>query len=141
MQKKIKWILFIGLAVVVLFAALYAMAAANVMPGSSSLDEYSQPIYPGDVAPVECAGINFTGRNNLVLGTSGNDDPLDGGNGSDCIVGGAGNDVLSGKQGNDVLIGGDGNDKLYAGQGEDICYGCIASETLSGCETIHNVCP
>jgi hypothetical protein len=140
MRKSLKVVLLAGLALIILFVAYYAMAAANVMPGSSSMDEYSQPIYPGDVAPVECAGITFTGKNQLVLGTTGND-TLDGSNGSDCLVGGGGNDVLTGKQGGDVLIGGDGTDTFYGGQGQDVCYGCVGVETFSSCETVHNVCP
>jgi len=140
MRKNLKWILIIGLAVIVFSVAFYAMAAANIMPTSSSMDEYSQPIYLEDVAPIECAGIIFIGKNQLVLGTSGND-TLDGSNGSDCIVGGGGNDTLTGKQGNDVLIGGDGDDRFYGGQGQDVCYGCIGVEYFSSCETQHNSCP
>lgn len=140
MRKNLKWILFIGLAAIILVAAIYAMAAANVMPTSSSMDEYTQPIFPGDVAPVECAGIAFTGKNQLVLGTSGND-TLDGSNGSDCLVGGGGNDTLTGKQGNDVLLGGDGNDALFGGQGQDVCYGGCGVDTFSGCETEVDTCP
>jgi hypothetical protein len=140
MRKSIKIVLIASLALIILMAAYFAMAAANVMPGSTSMDEYSQPIYPGDVAPVECAGIVFGGKNKLFLGTTGND-TLNGGNGNDCLVGGGGNDSLSGGQGGDILIGGDGLDSFNGGQGQDVCYGCVASETFSGCETIHNVCP
>jgi Ca2+-binding RTX toxin-like protein len=140
MRKNLKWILFIGLAVIVLSAAYYAVAAANIMPTSSSVDEYSHPILHDEVVPFECIGIHFGGNNELILGTTGND-TLDGKNGSDCLVGGGGHDHLNGGQGNDVLIGGDGDDTLNGGSGQDVCYGGCGIDTFPGCETIIDTCP
>ncbi|KQY67684.1 hypothetical protein ASD52_34275 [Ensifer sp. Root142] len=71
---------------------------------------------PGD------AGIVVVGDNakeNLIYGTSGNDN-LTGGALDDTIIGRGGNDVLSGGGGHDTLKGGAGNDTIDGGAGTDL---------------------
>lgn len=56
----------------------------------------------------------------LVVGTSGDDRCLVGGNGVDRIRGRGGDDRLIGNHGPDILIGGPGDDRLWGGRGPDI---------------------
>ena len=62
-----------------------------------------------------------------IMGTPGDDDPLNGtsqndvifaGDGDDRVFGAAGDDVLFGEAGQDRIFGGDGNDQLDAGAGD-----------------------
>ena len=71
---------------------------------------------------------------NIITGTNGNDNPLNGTDGDDLILGFAGNDVLFGGLGNDVLIGGLGNDQLNGGLGNDMLFGNEGTDTLNGNE-------
>lgn len=135
-----RWLILVVLGALILFTVIYAVAASNTMPGKTSLGIVVTPIAPGDVVPAECFGMSFTGKNQLLFGTSG-DDNLPGGNGADCLVGGGGNDTLNGGQGSDVLIGGNGDDTLIGGQGVDVCYGGCGVDTFSGCETQVDTCP
>jgi Ca2+-binding RTX toxin-like protein len=140
LKPKNAWIMLLVLGALIIFTAIYAVAASNTMPSKSSLGIIVTPLSTGDVVPSECFGMSFTGKNQLIFGTSGIDN-LNGGNGADCLVGGGGDDVLNGGQGNDVLIGGDGNDELIGGQGQDTCYGGCGNDTFSGCETQVDTCP
>lgn len=56
----------------------------------------------------------------LVVGTSGDDRCLVGGNGADTIRGRGGDDRLIGNHGPDIQIGGPGDDRLWGGRGPDI---------------------
>lgn len=124
-----------ALLLLVILVATTAIAAANAVPVTTA-GVSTQTISYYDLAPTECAGINFGGNNQLILGTSGPDN-LAGKNGADCIVGGAGDDTLKGNQGNDILIGGEGNDVLNGGNGYDICYGGGGTDYFSGCEEVY----
>jgi len=54
---------------------------------------------------------HHTGSNNdLLIGSEGQDDTLNGKGGNDILIGGSGNDTLDGGTGNDVLVGGTGFD-------------------------------
>jgi len=132
--------MIIMLGALILFTVIYAVAASNTMPTKTSLGIVITPISTGDVIPIECFGMDITGKNELILGTSGAE-ILSGKKGNDCMVGGGGNDELNGNQGDDVLIGGDGNDFLDGGQGQDTCYGGCGNDSFSRCETIHDTCP
>jgi Ca2+-binding RTX toxin-like protein len=59
---------------------------------------------------------NFTGgaASELILGSTGADVVIQGGNGNDCLVGGGGDDSLRGDQGTDTCIGGPGTDTFQA---------------------------
>ena len=73
---------------------------------------------------------HHTGSNNdLLIGTEGQDDILNGLGGYDVLVGGSGNDVLNGGDGNDVLAGGAGNDYLIGGSGIDWLEGGDGNDT------------
>lgn len=82
-----------------------------------------------ELKPPECASLDLeeiraagggggAGHAGLVLGTSGNDRIIGGGD-SDCIVGGA------------------GNDDINAGGGTDICIGGAGVDTFKNCETTY----
>lgn len=80
-----------------------------------------------------------TGDDDLVIGTSGNDE-LEGDGGNDCLVGLGGDDILEGNQGYDRLEGGEGNDQLYGESGNiivvdgeaDILWAGPGNDTLKG---------
>ena len=61
----------------------------------------------------------FTPAINIVTGTSGSDDPLNGTSGVDEISGLEGNDNIIAGDGDDILIGGEGHDTLTGGNGVD----------------------
>jgi Ca2+-binding RTX toxin-like protein len=140
MRKNFKWVLLLVLAAMIVFTAYYAVAAANTMPGHTSMGLMVTPMSTGDVVPIQCEGIAFSKKNQLILGTTGADN-LSGGNGNDCMVGGGGNDTLNGNTGDDVLYGGDGNDSLFGGGGSDVCYGGCGTDTFNSCATIVDTCP
>lgn len=56
---------------------------------------------------------------NIINGTPGDDNPLNGTNGNDFIFGLAGNDVIYDQGGNDVVDAGEGHDIIVAGTGND----------------------
>ncbi len=60
---------------------------------------------------------------NIINGTNGDDDPLNGTSGADEIFGMGGNDRIYGLGGNDVIWGGAGDDRLSGAQGNDILNG------------------
>ncbi len=135
LHKLISWSLA-SLLGLILMGIVSAFAAANSVPISRATDQFFA-ITANALKPPECAHLNLThivvigagqtpqgNRDELILGTPGND-VINGGPGDDCILGGGGNDTLSGGVGNDVLLGGPGNDSLDGGQGRgnNICYG------------------
>lgn len=100
-----------------------ALAATNTVPGSNAEQDLStitvdqlkpQPDCNGITVTVLITGGNGGVGNDLVLGTSGVENPLRGNGGNDCIVGGGGNDTLRGDAGTDVCIGGPGTDSFHA---------------------------
>lgn len=143
-MRRWLWIaLSMVLLVVIVLGALLALTAANIIPPSGMTDAVF-PVLVNQLKPPECDGItlnnlvinaNGGNRNDLILGTAGNDN-LSGGPGNDCIVGGDGDDILNGGQGNDILLGGGGNDDLDGGPGTDICHGGPGADTFNRCETI-----
>ena len=58
-----------------------------------------------------------------ILGTDGDDNPLDGTEENDRILGLGGNDLINGLGGDDELLGGIGSDTLVGGSGLDILNG------------------
>ena len=100
-----------------------ALAATNSVPGSNAERDVSAitvdqlkptPDCNGITVSVLITGGNGGAGNDLVLGTSGVDNPLRGNGGNDCIVGGGGDDFLRGDAGTDVCIGGPGTDTFQA---------------------------
>jgi Ca2+-binding RTX toxin-like protein len=67
------------------------------------------------------------GGNDIIVGTMGNDQLLDGDNGNDIIQALGGNDLMKGGNGNDWLVGGSGNDILIGEAGNDIIQGGIGN--------------
>jgi Ca2+-binding RTX toxin-like protein len=136
-------LLFVGL---ILLGVINAFAATNTVP-SWRMDDNSQSITAEDLKPSDCtmtltmivvAG-NGTAGNDLILGTSG-DDNLQGDDGDDCIVGGGGNDTLQGQKGNDIILGQDGDDALRGNQDTDICDGGLGTDSgHPSCETELNI--
>ena len=107
-----------------LACVMVAVTATNVVAASKRRGG-TETVSPTQLAPPECAGMVLTavvvgngggvsGQPTLIVGTPGNDNNLNGGNGNDCILGGAGNDNLKGNNGTDVCIGGPGTDTAHA---------------------------
>lgn len=160
---KLTRYVFLVLIGLIFLGIVTALAAANSIP-RTNMDDRSRPIPINDLAPTECAGITLTNKvsgsgtfsgtdqNDLILGSSGNDD-IRGGRGDDCIVAGGGDDTVRGNQGADVILGGAGiddlrgnldNDYIYGeagdddldgGVGTDVCTGGPGTDTFSRCET------
>lgn len=145
-----------ALAVLVLASVLTAAAAANVVPvtraddlslGARTAEQLKPPECTMDLANiVVCSGTgacNGTAGNDLILGTSGDDEnkgKISGGAGDDCILGGAGNDNISGDDGNDYILGGAGDDDISGDAGIDVCIGGPGNNKFSppgnpSCET------
>ena len=59
-------------------------------------------------------------RNELVFGSEGIPQNINGTAGNDTLIGGSGHDTLRGNDGNDILTGGRGNDTLDGGNGDDV---------------------
>lgn len=59
-------------------------------------------------------------RDELVFGSEGIPQNIDGTAGNDTLIGGSGHDTLRGNDGNDLLTGGRGNDTLDGGNGDDV---------------------
>jgi VCBS repeat-containing protein len=103
-----------------------------------------------NLAPPPSASTSATGGDDIVKGTSGNDnsvnllggndiyyglagdDTINGQGGSDTIYGQAGNDTMSGDNDVDSLYGGSGNDTLIGNNGNDKLYGGSGNDTLNG---------
>ncbi len=69
-------------------------------------------------------GQRPTGRDDVILGTNGNN----------VIDGKGGRDIICGLGGNDTLLGGDANDRLIGGSGRDTCNGGRGTDTSYQCE-------
>lgn len=131
-----------SLVVLVTVSILFALSAANTVPGSKA-GSVSSAINANALKPSECTALNLTrvvvlargdvpnSSAELIIGTTA-DDTISGGGGVDCILGGDGNDSLFGGNGQDVLIGGPGNDSLDGGGGIDQLYGSDGDDTLIG---------
>lgn len=59
-------------------------------------------------------------RDELVFGSEGIPQNIEGTAGNDTLIGGSGHDTLRGNDGNDILTGGRGNDTLDGGNGDDV---------------------
>jgi Ca2+-binding RTX toxin-like protein len=62
--------------------------------------------------------------------TTGGDDVLLGGDGTDSLHSGAGKDQVNAGSGDDVVFGGDGSDALWGGTGHDRVFGGAGSDVL-----------
>jgi Ca2+-binding RTX toxin-like protein len=80
------------------------------------------------------AGVTVTGATNIIMGTPGDDNPLNGTSGDDTIHALAGNDRIYVHQGgNDTVYGGDGNDFIIyktALTGADVNDGGAGTNTV-----------
>ena len=137
-----------SLVALVTISIISALSAANTVP-ASKVYNVSFAINANALKPTECAALNLaniiiiadgdnpTNKNDLILGTPGNN-TINGNGGIDCILGGSGDDTLKGGNGQDILIGGPGNDALDGGGGTgDVCYGGgQAGDTFVRCETV-----
>ncbi len=72
----------------------------------------------GAIEVPACDGVEAT-----VVGSNGNDAPLNGTAGADVIAGAGGNDTIDGLGGADTICGGSGNDQLTGGSGADLLFG------------------
>ncbi|KQY26700.1 peroxidase family protein [Rhizobium sp. Root482] len=93
----------------------------------------AQVIYTDDLAnehTVYSAVTEVVGE--LINGSGGSNNPLNGSIGGDTINGNDGNDVLNGLLGNDVLNGGDDNDTLNGGDGHDTLDGQGEDDNVNG---------
>jgi VCBS repeat-containing protein len=113
----------------------------------------------GDLSVPNTATLTITGALELISGTNGNDNPLNGteygdlirgevgndlinaGDGDDSVLGGAGVDTIYGGNGNDTLngnlnpdrlFGGDGGDQVFGGHSNDVLHGDAGNDTLDG---------
>jgi Ca2+-binding RTX toxin-like protein len=135
------------LASLIILGVINAFAATNSVP-SRRMDDDSIPITANDLKPSDCNSLNLsnvvvagngTAANDLILGTTGNDN-LRGGDGDDCIVGGGGDDTLQGQKDNDIILGQDGDDTLRGNQNIDICDGGAGTDSGHvSCETELNI--
>ncbi len=71
-----------------------------------------------------------TADNDIIIGTSGNDNSLLGGAGRDIILGGAGNDTIDGGAGVDFVFGQSGNDILVFDATDAKIDGGVGDDTL-----------
>lgn len=105
-----------GVLVLSIVGIISALAAANTIPTSGTLDTTVTLTVP-HLQPQDCNGLTLTtyvlapggsftnnGASALVLGLPGFDNIRAGG-GSDCVVGGAGADSLRGGAGGDICLG------------------------------------
>ncbi|MDY8109258.1 ExeM/NucH family extracellular endonuclease [Fulvimarina sp. 2208YS6-2-32] len=76
-------------------------------------------------------GSKGSNGNDILFGTSGDDDQS-GGRGDDILVGGDGDDRLLGGSGDDILFGDGGDDTLDGGSGNDVLFAGTGSNGLRG---------
>jgi Ca2+-binding RTX toxin-like protein len=67
-----------------------------------------------------------------IIGTSGDDNPLDGTSDADVIMGLGGADIINGLEGDDLICGGNGADVISGGDGKDQIYGENGIDTIYG---------
>ena len=131
-----------GSLILILASVVFALTATNLVASSSTSDSSHSPT-ANEMKPPECDGLNLTtivvdgngtNGNDLILGTSGNDN-INGKQGDDCIIGGDGDDRIKGGQDNDILLGGAGDDDLDGDQDYDECYGQAGNNIIdTDCE-------
>nr|CAD6405445.1 heme peroxidase [Rhizobium sp. Q54] len=93
----------------------------------------AQVIYTDDLGNQHTVHSAVTGVvGELVNGTTGVNNPLNGSAGDDTINGNSGNDLLNGLLGNDVLNGGNDNDTLNGGAGNDTLDGGAGNDAYNG---------
>ncbi|PSB47561.1 hypothetical protein C7B67_18915 [filamentous cyanobacterium Phorm 6] len=68
----------------------------------------------------------------VSVGSTDQQDCINGGAGDDLLYGNEGEDTLNGDAGNDTLYGGKDNDILFGGEGDDWLFGGSGDNTLSG---------
>lgn len=112
--------------VMILLITSYAMTASNTVPVTALMD-YKATI-SGLGIPPECSGFN------IVMGTSGDDNNLQGQSGRDnCIFGFEGNDTITAGNGNKINI-------IFGGPGIDYCKsGNKGTFIFHDCEYIDGV--
>ncbi|HEY5798326.1 MAG TPA: peroxidase family protein [Bosea sp. (in: a-proteobacteria)] len=66
------------------------------------------------------ATVYSAAAGNLVQGTNGSNNPLNGGANGELILGFDGTDVINGNAGADIIFGGDGNDTINGGDQDDV---------------------
>ncbi|WP_415402818.1 calcium-binding protein [Tateyamaria sp. SN3-11] len=71
-------------------------------------------------------------QNDMIYGTHGHGNILQGSTGNDRIFGLQGNDTLMGGADNDTLYGGTGNDSLFGDAGDDMLIGGMGTDFLTG---------
>ena len=76
--------------------------------------------------------VTIVGQNEVVPGTTDDDDNLMGSAQADDIDGGAGDDSLSGAGGDDDINGGAGDDSILAGAGNDEVFGGDGDDSIDG---------
>ena len=119
-------LLTLGLAALILFSTVTAIATTNTVP-PSRLDQTTLFIGINDYKPSACAGYYLT---NLVTGTG----ALTGTEGNDLIIGSADVDTIDALGGNDCILGGGGDDMITGGDGNDICMGGPGTDVFTTCE-------
>ncbi|MCB5204574.1 calcium-binding protein [Neorhizobium sp. T786] len=93
----------------------------------------AEVIYTDDLANVHTVRSEVTEVvGELINGSNGNNNPLNGSVGGDTINGNDGNDMLNGLVGNDVLNGGDDNDTLNGNEGHDTLDGEGENDNVNG---------
>jgi len=116
----------IGLAALVLFSSVTALAASNTIPATKA-DEASMIIGLNDKKPSACEGWYLT---DLVAGSG----TFTGTSGNDLIIGSSSADNIDGLGGDDCIVGGGGDDSITGGDGSDICLGGPDIDTFIACE-------
>jgi Ca2+-binding RTX toxin-like protein len=106
------------------------------------LENFTGALTFGANLVINSAGVilGTTGNDNPLNGTAGvdhmigleGDDYLDAGNGSDLLYGGEGNDVIDGDSGDDTIYGGAGNDTVRGYNDADLIYGGAGNDSLLG---------
>jgi Ca2+-binding RTX toxin-like protein len=112
----------------IIFGAVYAVAAGNSIAGSH-LDEISTALTVNRKKPAACT-MNLT---RLVVCTGGN---CDGTGQNELILGTSNGERIRGRGGSDCILGGDGDDNIIGNNGGDICIGGPGTDTFSLCETV-----
>ena len=101
----------------------------NSLPGADCPESFLVGGVGNDILP------GTMGKSDTIQGKHGND-TITGHDCTDFLHGNAGADDLFGNGGADVLYGGGGNDKLVGGLDVDWCYGGSGVDTFSKCEII-----
>ena len=79
----------------------------------------------GAIEVPACDGVEAT-----LVGSNGDDAPLNGTGGADVIAGAGGNDTIDGLGGADTICGGAGNDQITGGAGVDELFGGPGLDTI-----------